>query len=279
MSEMVDADVGRRDAAQTHSLVLLGLTEALLTAFLLFGVVTVVRWTFGPSPISDHVTTLHGRLAIVGVAVGLMLAGLMSSPLGRVSGAHMNPAISLAMWRYGVLSRTAMLLYIGGQLIGSVCGVVLGALVWGSIVSRPPLSFGVVHAAPHWSAAEVFAIEAATMAALVIIVGLVLSNPRTARATPFVLGGLICLLVVAFGGLTGASDNPARQFGPAALSGQTSLLWVYLLAPLVGGFFAPTLQRLIHPQQPRTHSLCRTNAPDSTTSTTRPSPGSPVSGA
>jgi glycerol uptake facilitator-like aquaporin len=228
-----------------------------LTTILLFGIVTIVRWTFGPSTISDHVSSLHGRLAIVGLAVGLLLIAIMVFPLSRTSGAHMNPAISLAMWRYGLLSRAAMLCYIAGQLVGSVSGVLLGAFVWGSTVSRPPLSFAVVHADRHWTAAEVFPVEAATTAALVVTVGLVLSNARTARAVPFVVGTLICLLVITFGSLTGASDNPARQFGPAVLSGQTSLLWVYLTAPLLGGYFAPPLQRLIHPRHPTTHSLCR----------------------
>jgi glycerol uptake facilitator-like aquaporin len=254
---MTEADTAKGGAVPARAVVLLGLSEALLTTSLLFGVVTIVRWTFGPSPISDHVRSLHGRLAIVGLAVGLLLVAIMSFPPSRASGAHMNPAISLAMWRYGLLSRVALLYYIAGQLVGSVSGVLLGALMWGSTVSRPPLSFAVVHAGRHWTAALVFPVEAVTTAALIITVGLVLSNPRTARAVPVVVGTLICLLVIAFGSLTGASDNPARQFGPAALSGQTSLLWVYLIAPLVGAYCAPPLQRLVHPRQPTTHSLCR----------------------
>jgi glycerol uptake facilitator-like aquaporin len=274
---MVEAERATQRFGHTRKLALLGLSEALLTALLLFGIVTIVRWTFGPSPISDHVGSLHWRIAIVGLAVGLLLSAIMLFPLSRASGAHMKPAISLAMWRYGSLSRAAMLWYIAGQLLGSISGALLGRLIWGSIVSRPPLSFAVVHAAPHWTAAEVFPIEAATTAALVITVGLVLSNPRTVRATPFVVGTLICLLVIAFGNLTGGSDNPARQFGPAALSGQTSLLWVYLIAPLVGGYFAPPLQRLIHPRYPTTHSLCGSNASGSLTSAARPSPGRPPS--
>jgi glycerol uptake facilitator-like aquaporin len=237
----------------------LGLCEALLTAFLLFGIVTIVRWIFGPSPISDHITGLHGRLALVGLAVALLLIAIMLFPLSRMSGAHMNPAISLAMWRYGLLSRAAVLCYIVGQLVGSICGVLVGRLIWGPVVSRPPLSFAAVHAARHWTEAEVFAVEATTTAVIVVTASLVLSNPRTAPAIPFVIGSLIFLLVIAFGSLSGGSDNPARQFGPAILSGQTNLLWVYLVAPLVGGYLAPPLQRLIHSRHPTTHSLCRPN--------------------
>jgi glycerol uptake facilitator-like aquaporin len=246
-------------APERTPLVRLGLCEALLTAVLLFGIITIGRWTFGPSPISDHITSLHGRLALVGLAVGLLLIAIMLFPLSRMSGAHMNPAISLAMWRYGLLSRAAVLSYIVGQLVGSICGVLVGRLIWGSIVSRPPLNFAAVHAAPHWTAAQVFPVEAATTAIIVVTASLVLSNPRTAPAIPFVIGSLIFLLVIAFGSLSGGSDNPARQFGPAVLSGQTSLLWVYLVAPLVGGYFAPPLQRLIHSGHPTTHSLCGPN--------------------
>jgi glycerol uptake facilitator-like aquaporin len=249
---------GRRSQSY-GKLIRLGLSEALLTAVLLFGVMTVVRWTFGPSPISRHVETLHGRLAIVGVIVGLFLIAIMLFPPSRYTGAHMNPAISLAMWRYGLLSRPATIFYIAGQLLGSVCGVVIGGLVWGSTLSRAPLSFAVLQPAPHWTAAQVFPIEAATTGVIVLTAGLVLSSPRTAPAIPFVVGGLICLLVIALGSLSGGSDNPARQFGPAMMSGQMNLLWVYLVAPLVGGFLAPPIQKLIHPAKPATHSLCGPN--------------------
>src|SRR5579862_2312136 len=136
-------------APNQTALARLGLCEALLTAFLLFGIVTIVRWTFGPSPISDHITSLHGRLALVGLAVGLLLIAIMLFPLSRMSGAHMNPAISLAMWRYGLLSRAAVLSYIVGQLVGSICGVLVGRLIWGSTVSRPPLSLAALHAGRH----------------------------------------------------------------------------------------------------------------------------------
>ena len=171
----------------------------------------------------------------------------------------MNPAISLAMWRYGLLSRGAALSYIVGQLAGSICGVLSGRLTWGATVSPPPLNLAALPAARDWTAAQVFPIEAATTAVIVVTASLVLSHPRTAPAIPFVIGSLIFLLVVALGSLSGGSDDPARQFGPAVLSGKTSLLWVYLVAPLVGGYFAPPLQRLIHSRHPTTHSLCGMN--------------------
>src|SRR4051794_19472663 len=76
--------------------------EFLLTFTLLFGVVTITRWVMGPSDISDAVPQVRLRLLIIGVCVGLLLAGLILSKPGKISGSHTNPAISLAMWRFGV---------------------------------------------------------------------------------------------------------------------------------------------------------------------------------
>ncbi len=73
--------------------------ECLLTFVLLFCVTTIVRWVAGPSPARGDPT--HSQLLIVGATVGLLLAGLIRSPAGKASGGHLNPAITLAMWRFG----------------------------------------------------------------------------------------------------------------------------------------------------------------------------------
>ncbi|MFG1710910.1 hypothetical protein ACFLIM_47895 [Nonomuraea sp. M3C6] len=78
----------------THSALAL-----LLTFALLFGVATITRWVMGPSPISDAVPQVRLRLLVIGACAGLLLAGLILSKPGKISGAHANPAISLAMWR------------------------------------------------------------------------------------------------------------------------------------------------------------------------------------
>jgi glycerol uptake facilitator protein/aquaporin Z len=69
----------------------------MLTLILLFGVTSIVRWVIGLSPISRAIPEIHAQLVIVGMAVGLHLAGLILSPPGKLSGGHVNPAISLAM--------------------------------------------------------------------------------------------------------------------------------------------------------------------------------------
>jgi glycerol uptake facilitator-like aquaporin len=76
--------------------------ELLLTLFMLFGVTSIIRWVIGPSPISGTIPQIQVELLIVGASVGILITGLILSPLGRITGGHMNPAISFAMWRFGV---------------------------------------------------------------------------------------------------------------------------------------------------------------------------------
>ena len=76
--------------------------ELILTFFMLFGVTSIVRWVIGPSLISRAFPEIPVELLIVGASVAILIAGLILSPPGRATGGHMNPAISLAMWRFGV---------------------------------------------------------------------------------------------------------------------------------------------------------------------------------
>ena len=232
------------------------LYEGLLTAILLIGVETITRWTFGPSTLSRNVTSIHGRLAIVGVVVAVLLAALILTPLGRASGGHMNPGISVAMWRYGLLEPGAVPLYLTAQLAGSVVGVLIGRLLWGPVTGRPPLSYAVLHPAPGWNAAGVFPVEAASMATIIVIIALFLGSQKLASKVPFAVGTCVGLVIFSLGPVTGGVANPARQFGPAVISGQTQLLWVFLLAPLIGGFLAPVIQRFLPGPKPTTHALC-----------------------
>jgi glycerol uptake facilitator protein/aquaporin Z len=102
----------------------------------------------------------------------------------------------------------------------------------------------------------VFPVEAASMAAIIVIVALFLGSPKLASKVPFTVGTCIGLVIFSLGPVTGGVVNPARQFGPAVISGQTQLLWVFLLAPLVGGFLAPVIHRFLPGPKPTTHALC-----------------------
>lgn len=219
--------------------------EFLLTFVLLFGVTTIVRWVIGPSAVSDAIPGIHLKLLVVGVAVGLLLPGLILSPPGKQSGGHMNPAISFAMWRFRVFPGAAVAPYIVAQLAGSLLGVLAARGVWGSVVGAPPVAYAALQPAPGWSAAGLLLAETASMGVIVLLVGLFLSVPRLARFIPYLVGLLIGLSITVLGTSTGGSVNPARQFGPALAAGQSGFLWVYLLAPMVGALLAAVVRDLL----------------------------------
>jgi glycerol uptake facilitator protein/aquaporin Z len=235
-----------------------GAIELILTSILLFGVTTSGRFVVGPSAISRAFPQIHVELLIVGLGVGVLLTGLIKSPLGKISGGHTNPAISFAMWRFGVFPAAGILPYAGAQLLGSVFGVVAARAIWGRLVEQPPVLYAVIQPAPSWSAASLFLAEAAGMGVIVFTVGF-LSVPRLAPFVPWLVGILVGLGIAMLGTQTGGSLNPARQFGPAVVSGHADKLWLFLLAPMVGAELAARLLKTLQRRRRvLTHRLCGT---------------------
>src|ERR1700731_4147019 len=157
----------------------------------------------------------------------------------------MNPAISLAMWRFGVFPGVGVVPYIVAQLLGSVLGGVVAHAVWGPVVAQPPVAYAVLQPGPGWSSMSLFAAETLSMAVIVFLVRVCLAVPRLAPFVPWIVGGVIGLAIAMLGTSTGGSVNPARQFGPAALSGQTRFLCVYLLAPMAGAMLATWAREMV----------------------------------
>ncbi|MEQ4721759.1 aquaporin [Nonomuraea sp. B19D2] len=95
--------------------------EFALTGGVLFVLVTAVRWVMA-SPLSQALPQPHLQLAAVAVIVGAALAWALSSPWGRYSGGHLNPAVTVALWVTGVFPGRRVLPYVAAQLTGSVVG-------------------------------------------------------------------------------------------------------------------------------------------------------------
>src|SRR5258705_11686451 len=131
--------------------------ELILTCGLLFGVTTIVRFVVGDSPISRALPQIHFQLFLVGALVAVLLSALIVSRPGKISGGHMNPAISLAMWRFGVFPADGIVPYIAAQLLRSIHGVLASRVVWRAVVARPPGLYAVLQAAPLWSSVPLFA--------------------------------------------------------------------------------------------------------------------------
>ncbi|MCW8103436.1 MIP/aquaporin family protein [Streptomyces tauricus] len=261
---------GRQAILNSGAIASHSVLEGILSFFLLFGSTSIIRWVMGPSFVSDNVSGGHWRLLIVGLSVGLLISLLILSRLGRISGGHMNPAISFAMWRFGVFPGRMVLPYVIAQFGGSVAGVLAARYVWGATTEKPPVIFAVLQPAAGWTSAELFAAEAISTGIVIYAVGYFLQSPRLAPLVPWLAGILIGAAIVLLGDVTGASMNPVRQLGPALLSGQYSFLWVYLTAPMVGAFAAAfTLEDARRRSTVLTHRLCGTHEDGSSVSSSR----------
>ncbi len=218
------------------------LYEFALTAMLMFAVVTVIRWVLDPaSPLA--LANVHLALLLVGALAGALVFGLFRSPWGRRSGAHMNPAITLALWLLRAFPGRGVAAYVVAQLCGSVAGTALARLAWGPAVGR--VGYGAAAAAPSWNGWAVFAAEGGCLVVVTLMIGFFLVHPAHARWFPWALAVLICAIIAVLGPLSGGAANPARQFGPALMSGTTAGLWIYVVAPALGAALGAAAHHLI----------------------------------
>jgi hypothetical protein len=104
--------------------------------------------------------------------------------------------------------------------------------------------------------ASVFLVEAGSIVVLIGPVAFFLARPKLNGWTPLLVGTLVATLIAATGDWTGGSFNPARQFGPALLSGQTAFLWCYLVGPPAGAAFLEISRRLSKARPTPTCQLC-----------------------
>jgi glycerol uptake facilitator protein/aquaporin Z len=209
------------------------LDEFALTTVLLFIAVTVIRWLRDPgSPL--FIADFGIAIAVIGAISGAVLTALILTPLGKRSGGHMNPAVTVILWLMKAFPRRDVLPYAFAQLLGSAAGAGLARLAWGPVVSLDSVQFGAIKPAPSWEPLSVFLAEAGAMAAIALVVGFFVVHSRYARLVPYAIGLSVGVVIALLGPLSGGCINPARQLGPAVLSGQTTDLWIYLVAPVLG---------------------------------------------
>lgn len=181
-----------------------------------------------------------GRVTELGIAIVFGLAvGSMIMTFGRISGAHINPAVTIALWLARQFPRAAVLPYIGSQILGAISG---SALVYLFFWEHP--TFGAT--LPAGGVATAFGLEILLTFILVLAIFLVTRiTHQKVPVTSLVVGSIVALEAFLAGPITGASMNPARSIGPALLSGQIQHLWLYIAAPVIGAALAVIGCRLI----------------------------------
>lgn len=175
---------------------------------------------------------------ITALSFGLVIVAMAYS-IGNVSGCHINPAVSFAMLLRNKMSFADFCCYVAAQLAGAIAG----AAALNAIVGDPS-KLG-CNALYNGNVTVSFVIEVILTFVFVIAVIGATSKESNSNTAGLVIGGALVLVHLLGISFTGTSVNPARSFGPALIAGHLSDIWVFLVAPMVGGMIAALVYKLI----------------------------------
>jgi MIP family channel proteins len=189
----------------------------------------------------------RGALGVVGIALvfGLVIM-VMVYATGHLSGAHINPAVTLAF----TLTRHFPARDAGAYVAAQLAGATAAALVLGGAWPGHPAHLGAT--LPSVGAGTAFLYEAILTAVLMFVITAVATDTRAVGAAAAIaIGGAIGLDALFGGPVTGASMNPARSFGPALVTGEWHDFWVYVAGPVVGAAAGALGYQLVRGEHPR----------------------------
>jgi len=212
------------------------LSEVIGTALLLLVGLSIVILMFGAgTPMARLIPNAALRRLITGFLFGSTGALIALSPVGKISGAHINPAVSVGFSLMGKLSPNVTLTYVFAQLIGGTLGS-LPLLAWGAMGRS--IAFGATAPGAGDSTLAALLGEVVTTFAMVALLCVFLGFRGIRTFTPALFPPLYAVMVCLEAPLSGTSTNPARSFGPAVISGTWHGWWIYWVGPMVGMLFA-----------------------------------------
>lgn len=191
-----------------------------------------------------------GAITHVGIALtfGLIIMAMIYT-LGDVSGAHFNPAVTIAFAFARCLAWRDVAPYIGAQCVGALAGS-------GVLKFLFPASLTLGATLPAGALLQSFVLEFLLTALLMFVILNVSTGAKEKGITAgVVIGAVIGLEAMFAGPISGASMNPARSLGPALLSGNVATLWVYLLAPTLGACAGLLAFRTVRETEPEPEEL------------------------
>lgn len=187
---------------------------------------------------------LGGVLPVGSIGIGLAFGmGLVAAAyaIGPISGAHLNPAVTLGFFLAGRLTAKDLVTYWIAQIVGAILASVAVWIIVAGKVGDPVTNLGATTWDPAaWSTTAVFLTEVIATFTFVLVI---LASTSVKHMTPLaglIIGLTLAVLHFGFIPVSGNSLNPARSIGPGLFSGSlaVSQLWLYILAPLIGGAIA-----------------------------------------
>jgi len=212
------------------------ISEFFGTALLLLGGLSLVIFMFGAgSPMAELIPIVKLRQVITGFLFGSIGASIALSPIGKVSGAHINPAVTMTFWLFGKIEGRLAVTYILAQMTGAIFGC-LPLLFWGQMGRS--IEFGATIPGEGYSLQTVMLGEIITTFTMVSLLVIFIGFRQIRQFTPFMFPFLYAIMVPLEAAISGTSTNPARSLGPAVISGQWEGWWIYLIGPLAGALLA-----------------------------------------
>ncbi len=218
--------------------------EAALLGAFMFSACLFSTLLFHPAwPVTQAIPDPFQRRVLMGVAMGGTAVALNYSAWGKQSGAHYNPAVTLAFARLGKIAPGDVLGYVSAHFIGAVSGVFLAGLILTNMLAHSDVHYAVTR--PGSGGVTVAFIAEAVISCILMTVVLISSNRvHLARYTGLFAGLLVATFITIEAPLSGMSMNPARTMGSGLWAHDWTAVWIYFTAPPLGMLLAAELQLL-----------------------------------
>jgi MIP family channel proteins len=227
---------GLYGSSTTDPILPAALAELVGTFILVFGGTAVAVGAILSRPTAG---AAYDSLAIA-LAFGLALVAVVAA-IGHVSGAHVNPAVTLGMASTGQFPWKSVPAYLGAQLVGAVLGA-LGTWIAFGGAGRSEANLAATYPAQGIGDLQAFVVEILITFILVFVVVSVASDSRAPAAiAPIAVGFALAVGVFIAGPVTGGAVNPVRALGPMLVAGDLTSVWLYILGPIIGGVLAALL--------------------------------------
>jgi aquaporin Z len=185
------------------------------------------------SPVRHFISNSVVRRALYGVAIGSTVIGIITTPWGKQSGGHFNPAITFTFYRLGKVALRDTLFYVAAQFSGAICGVAIATYALRGAPAHSAVRYAATVPGVYGNAGAF--IGELTISFVLMITILFVTNAKTlAGYAPYFVGALYAIFIAFETPLSGMSMNPARTLGSAFHAGYWHAIWIYFIAPTLG---------------------------------------------